>query len=30
MSVDEKNGLRLVGKNQDDLKIISAFLQAIV
>ena len=27
MSVDEKNGLRLVGKNQDDLKVISAFLQ---
>ena len=27
MSADEKNGLRLMGKNQDDLKVISAYLQ---
>ena len=27
MSEDEKNGLRLMAKNQDDLKVISAYLQ---
>ena len=27
MSTDEKNGLRLMAKNQDDLKVISAYLQ---
>ena len=27
MDEDKKNGLRLVGKNQDDLKVISAYLQ---
>ena len=27
MSTDEKNRLRLIGKNQDDLKVISAYLQ---
>ena len=27
MSIDEKNGLRLMAKNQDDLKVISAYLQ---
>ena len=27
MSADEKNGLRLMVKNQDDLKVISAYLQ---
>jgi len=27
MGEDEKNGLRLVCKNQDDLKVISSYLQ---
>ena len=27
MSVDEKNNLKLIGKNQEDLKVISAYLQ---
>ena len=27
MSTDEKNRLRLIGKNQNDLKVISAYLQ---
>ena len=27
MSVDEKNNLKLIGKNQEDLKIISAYSQ---
>ena len=27
MSNDEKNNLKLIGKNQEDLKIISAYLQ---
>ena len=27
MSTDEKNGLRLMAKNQDDLTVISAYLQ---
>jgi len=27
MSVDKKNNLKLMGKNQDDLKVISAYLQ---
>ena len=27
MSNDEKNNLKLVGKNEEDLKIISAYLQ---
>ena len=27
MSTDEKNGLKLMAKNQDDLKVISAYLQ---
>ena len=27
MTVDEKIGLKLVGKNQEDLKVISAYLQ---
>ena len=27
MSADEKNGLRLMAKNQEDLKVISAYLQ---
>ena len=27
MNTDEKNRLRLMGKNQDDLKVISAYLQ---
>jgi len=27
MSTDEKNGLRLMAKNQDDLEVISAYLQ---
>jgi len=27
MSVDEKNNLKLIGKNQEDLKVISAYIQ---
>ena len=27
MSVDKKTGLKLIGKNQEDLKVISAYLQ---
>ena len=27
MSLDEKNNLKLIGKNQKDLKVISAYLQ---
>ena len=27
MSNDEKNNLKLIGKNEEDLKIISAYLQ---
>ena len=27
MSLDEKNNLKLIGKNKDDLKVISAYLQ---
>ena len=27
MTVDEKIGLKLIGKNQDDLKVISSYLQ---
>ena len=27
MSVDEKDNLKLIGKNQEDLKVISAYLQ---
>ena len=27
MSLDEKNNLKIIGKNQEDLKVISAYLQ---
>ena len=27
MTIDEKDNLRLIGKNEEDLKIISAYLQ---
>ena len=27
MSIDEKDNLKLIGKNQEDLKVISAYLQ---
>ena len=27
MSEDEKNNLKLIGKNQEDLKVISAYIQ---
>ena len=27
MSIDEKNNLKLIGKNQEDLKVISAYVQ---
>ena len=27
MSKDEKNNLKLIGKNKEDLKVISAYLQ---
>ena len=27
MSIDEKTSLKLIGKNQEDLKVISAYLQ---
>ena len=27
MSIDEKNNLKLIGKNQEDLKVISAYIQ---
>ena len=30
MNADEKIGLKLIGKNQDDLKVISAYLQDCV
>ena len=30
MSKDEKNNLKLIGKNQEDLKVISAYIQDII